>query len=130
MSFATVDDLKLRWANHPDDDKVIEARLEDATVFIKALYGKRIPLDMSDDLSILLKSLTVQIARRSLAAEQEGREVSSTTRTAGSFSETVSYRNTEGNLFLTGAEIEALEALLDINAPKVKGMMSLEAIGW
>lgn len=132
MMYAKVFDLRVRWSGAPESDELIEAKLEDASVYINSVYGEILPKNIDGDLKTLLKSITCAIARRSLNAEmQGGSDISQISRTAGPFSENTTYRNPDGNYFLTAAEREALEGLLkQVGKKKHRGMITVDATGW
>lgn len=126
--FATVDDVRLRWVNAPAvvTDEVIGAALADAEVWLRASYPM-IPESPEPTLARVLSLVSSSMVRRSLmAADRDG--VTQQQASAGPFSQSVSYRNPEGDLFLTAQERRMLENALD--AAGADAAVSMEAHGW
>ncbi|ALA68553.1 Gp19/Gp15/Gp42 family protein [Corynebacterium lactis] len=126
--FATVDDVRVRWQNAPASvrDESIVAVLDDAEAWLRASYPQ-IPPVPDEPLRKVLALVSVAMAKRALAATDRG-GITQQQASAGSFSQSTSYRNPDGDLFLSGQEREMLEsALQDFSA---NGAVSMEATGW
>lgn len=66
-----------------------------------------------EQLAQAAKLLVVAMVKRSLLAQvPDNPGVASTTNTAGPYSQAVTYRNPEGNLYLYGRELEDISSLL------------------
>lgn len=126
LAFATADDLRARWSLAPDGDQA-DAVLEDASVWLEATYD--IPTRPSEKLAAVLRLIVCSMAKRALLAD--GTEnVDSLSQTAGPFAQSTSYRNSEGNLYLTKAEREMLDKALADELGHSRGMRSIEAVSW
>lgn len=126
MVFATGDDLRARWSRAPAGAQA-DAVLEDASVWLSATFA--IPEPPSDKLAAVLKLITCAMAKRALLAENT-EHVQQLTNTAGPFSQGATFRNSEGNLYLTGAEREMLEKVLADDRGSSGGMITVEAEAW
>lgn len=124
-AFATADDVRLRWAGAPANDGLIEAVLEDAAVWLRAWYPS-IPAEPSDTLLSALRMVSVSMVKRSLLSADNG-HLESMTDTAGPFSQARSFRNPEGNLFLTAQERTMLDRALGVELGRGSGMRMVEA---
>ena len=104
MPYATVADLSARWGNDFEDARA-SVLLADASVEIDvALQSAGIdPEDVSAD---ILSRVSCAMVKRALSIDDIG--VSSTQMTAGPFSQTQSYSNPMGDLYLTKAEKKLL----------------------
>lgn len=113
MAYATVDQLQSRWPNMPEDVNLdqVEARLEDASTWIRVKYPD-LPTRPSADLQGVLTMIVSNMVRRSFSnAEYEG--VASYSESAGVFSESRTFHPGSGdNLYLTKQEAELLEFAL------------------
>lgn len=125
--FATPDDLRKRWSGAPADDGQVTAIIEDASAWLSALYD--IPASPGEKLAGVLRLVVCSMAKRSLLSA-ENDHLDSLAQSAGVFGETRSFRNSEGNLFLTKAERDLLDAALAQDAGKQRGMRTVEAKGW
>lgn len=126
MAFATGDDLRERWSRAPAGAQA-DAVLEDASVWLSATFA--IPEPPSDKLAAVLKLITCAMAKRALLAENT-EHVQQLSNTAGPFAQAATYRNSEGNLFLTGAERDMLEKALAVELGRSRGMTTIEATSW
>ncbi|MBM6699918.1 hypothetical protein H7U32_06280 [Bifidobacterium pullorum subsp. saeculare] len=103
LPFATTEDLEARW--HPlTESETSKARtlLADASDLIMTQCPRW--REASD---ATLKRIACQMVKRAmLALDRAG--VSQSTQTAGSFSESMSYSNPDGDLYLTSAERKSL----------------------
>ncbi|MHD0252639.1 Gp19/Gp15/Gp42 family protein [Corynebacterium diphtheriae] len=122
--FAEVRDVRLRWGAAPDNDDVLEALIEDASVWLKALYPS-IPSDPDARLRGVLKLIVCSMVKRA-SLEAGTDNLASVSETAGPFTHQMTFRNSDGNLFLTQQEREMLESALDSGG----GMVSVEAVLW
>lgn len=126
--FATSRDVRLRWQTAPASvtDDAIEAVLDDAEAWLRASYPQ-IPATPDEKLRKVLALVSVSMAKRALAATDRG-GITQQQATAGSFSQSTSWRNPDGDLFLSGQERQMLEsALQDFSADRA---VSMEATGW
>lgn len=101
--FASVDDLASRWHAFTSEERPrVEAVLDDASDVIMTycpLWAEASPAT--------LRRITCAIAKRALlGADTAG--VSQSTQTAGPYTESFSYSNPAGDLYLTKAEKQAL----------------------
>lgn len=122
--FATPEDVRDRWASAPEDDHVIGVLLEDAALWLRAVYPQ-IPVQPSEHVEGVLRMVSCSLVKRSLMAA-ESEHLQSETDTAGPFGRTRSYRNPEGNFYLTAQE----RAMLDGALGGRGGMVTVEARGW
>lgn len=125
--FATPDDLRQRWPGAPANDGQIAALIEDATAWLAALYS--IPTPPSASLAGVLRMVVCAMVKRAMLAESH-EHVESINQTAGPFGQNQSFRNSEGNLFLTRAEKDLLDEALAQEAGHARGMRTVEATGW
>lgn len=125
MAYADLDDLRERFPR--DLTEAEEARagtlLDDASfwlgVWVSGLAGA---VDTSEQVAQAAKLLVVAMVKRALlAAVVADPAVESISESAGPFNRSIKYRNPEGNLFLYGSELAALEGLL---APSAVSMRS------
>lgn len=110
-AFATVQDLEARWRELSDDEAArAETQLLDATAFIQAQLDRyRVAVDATDETQARnLTAVCCSVTRRSLAqqfsGDQTGAQYSGQTVTAGVFSQTYTYANPTGDMYLTAAE--------------------------
>ena len=95
MAYAEVADLELLWRSLSEDEKKRAAALLDAAAVILDRHGQRaVPL---------LKYVSCEMVRRKMQAGDYG-DVSSVSRTAGSFTEQISPYNPSGDMYLTSNE--------------------------
>ncbi len=125
-AFATSDELRARWSLAPDGDQA-NAVLEDASVWLQAMYD--LPDNPSEKLAAVLRIIVCSMAKRALQSENTD-HMESLSQTAGAFSQSSSFRNSEGNLFLTKAEREMLDKALDDELNRARGMRTVEAVSW
>lgn len=128
VAFATAEDVRLRWSGAPEDDAQINGLLEDATSWLQVLYPT-IPSQPSGKLAGVLRIVVCAMVKRSLLAE-ENEHLDSLNQSAGDYSENRSFRNSEGNLFLTRQEREMLDKALAQETGTPRGMRTVEATGW
>ncbi|QGU03104.1 Phage protein Gp19/Gp15/Gp42 [Corynebacterium kalinowskii] len=125
--YATADDLRTRWRQYPADlsDEMATALLDDASTWLSVTFPS-IPEVVTGKLADVLKIVVCAMARRALIADvSDGAD--QITDAAGPFSTSLHFRNSEGNLFITGQEREMIEAALDSGADDFK---CISAEGW
>lgn len=102
------------------------AVLGDAEAWLRASYPQ-IPETPVGNLQKVLVLVSVAMAKRALAATERG-GVTQQQNTAGPFSQSTSYRNPDGDLYLSAQERQMLEtALQDFST---NDAVSMEATGW
>lgn len=108
-AFATVGDLEARWRELDGGERErAEALLMDATALISSMRGFCAP-EGDDELALAnLTAVTCAVVRRAMDAGGGAYGVSQQSQTAGSFSESVTYTNPAGDLYLTKAERQRL----------------------
>lgn len=127
VAFATDQDLGLRWADAPVGPAV-GALLEDASAWLRASFPA-IPETPSPNLAAVLRLVVCAMVKRALLAGEHD-HLDSHNLSAGPFTENRSYRNSEGNLFLTKAERDMLDSALAQESGRPRGMRTMEATGW
>lgn len=104
--FATIEDLKEHWGSLPEEyASDAEQKLKEASIIIRALYPS---VDAwvnsgrlnADTLQFITCDMVASAIRRIIEA-QEGDNLQQQTFSAGPYSQTMSYRIREANLFLT-----------------------------
>ena len=129
-AYASPDDLRARARRLiPDsmEDSDLQVLLEDASVFLRATYPT-IPESPDALLPSVLRVVTVAIVKRALLAEKNAEfsdGAQSVTDTAGPFTSTLSFRNSEGNFFISAQERTMLE-----NALSKQRFRCITAEGW
>lgn len=111
--FASVDELRARWRNCPEDitDAVLGTLLEDASLWLSTTFPA-VPRDPGERLAASLRLVACAMVKRSLISEDaDGAE--QVTDTQGPFSSSRKFTNAEGNFFLTRQERELIEAALE-----------------
>ena len=99
-AFATVDDLAARWRALSDAEKAqASVLLDDASDLIRTTCRTYADADPST-----LKRIACAVVKRAMLAGEDVAGVSQHTETAGSYSESYSYSNPAGDLYLTKAE--------------------------
>lgn len=115
-SYATVDDLQDRFPRTLTDDEETRAAvlLEDASFWLGVwVPGLADAVDGNEQYAQAAKLLVVAMVKRSLLSQvPENPGVQSLTETAGPYSQAVTYRNPEGNLYLYAGELSAITELL------------------
>lgn len=102
--FATADDLEKRWHALTSAEKAkAEALLEDAAALIRSTCPNWSRADGS-----VLRFVSCAAVKRAMLANDDTAGVSQHTETAGSYSESYSYSNPAGDLYLTQSDKEAL----------------------
>lgn len=102
MAYATVKELEERWRDLSETEKGKAAvLLEDAAAILDSELG-RCGLE-PEGLSGELRYVSCQMVRRAMASPIEG-DVTNLSRTAGSFSESLTLANPSGDMYLTSNE--------------------------
>lgn len=102
MAYATVEELEQRWRDLSEDEKNRAASLlEDAALILDAEL-ERCNLK-AEGRSDKLRYVSCEMVRRKMASGAYG-DVSSYSRTAGSFNEQISPYNPSGDMYLTSNE--------------------------
>ena len=105
--YATIADLRAKYNLNPSQEAVAETYLEDASILIRdmlAAEGKSVE-DYLDD---TVTKITRDVAYRGLSAVQDGSIVSQYTQSAVGYSETFTFSNPQGDLYLTKLEKKQL----------------------
>ena len=103
-AFATVTDLETRWHSLTGaEQSKAAALLDDASDVIRTTCPA-----WRKASEATLKRVTCAITKRAMLARDDIAGVSQQTQTAGSFSESTSYSNPAGDLYLTASEKESL----------------------
>lgn len=107
MAYATFEDLQARSPELLDETRA-QALLDDASAMIYSLASSvGVAFDASDEqaAALLRKACCASVLR---ALSSCGASVSSSTETVGPFSQTYSYANPSGDLYLTASEKKEL----------------------
>lgn len=103
-AFATTDDIEARWHELDQDSRRrAQVILEDATQLIMDEVTSH-SLSLSDIPARTLTAITCAMVIRKLTVDDDHLGVTNSQQTAGSFSESFTYSNPMGDLYLTGAE--------------------------
>lgn len=103
-AFATVDDLAARWRVLSDSERrQAETLLDDASDLIRAECPTYVDAGRST-----LKRITCAIVKRAMLAGGDAAGISQSSQTAGPFTESLTYANPAGELYLTNAERTSL----------------------
>lgn len=125
VAFATPEDVRARWAAAPAEDTALTALLEDAALWLSAWFPG-IPEQPGERLSGALKLVSVSMVKRALLAEDSD-HLESASETAGPFAQSRTFRNPDGNLYLTSQEQKMLRRALDAELGLSGGMRTIEA---
>ena len=110
-AYATLEDLQSRWRQlSADEQQRATTLLSDAAVKI-ALACKQsgVAIDAADDLqSEALKSINCEMVKRAMLSPIDMPPMSSFAQTAGSYSESQTYVNPTGDLYMTLGEKKML----------------------
>lgn len=102
--FATVEDLEERWHEFtPTERPRVEATLADASDLIMTTCP-----DWAHASEATLRRITCAATKRALLARDDMAGISQGTQTAGAYSESVTYANPSGDIYLTASERESL----------------------
>lgn len=109
MAYATIDQLEARYGEVADElrDRA-QALLEDAATILDS----RVMVDISDQQQLdRLELVSCAMVNRALmAAESEAYGVSNASYSMGPFSQTATFANPSGDLYLTSGELRLLGA--------------------
>lgn len=108
-AFATVDDLENRWRTlSPEEQLLAGTLLEDASAMVRALASDVDARIWSGDLDAGVPVMVVcsMVKRAMLAADAPG--VRTSQETSGPFSQSYTFANPMGDLYLTAAEKKLL----------------------
>ena len=107
MAFATVYDVEQRWRVLDEAEKWrCEALIGDASAMLKRLVDVR--EGDADQAALLLATCCNMVIRAMSASQSDGFGLSQQTMTAGPYSQSFSYSNPSGDLYLTRMEKRAL----------------------
>lgn len=101
-SFASSADLKARWPELPDE-QVAGTLLSDASQLIRDTCP-----GWAGASTATLKAITCAMVKRALISGTDNAGLSSAQETAGPYSQTMTYANPTGDLYLTRAEKQRL----------------------
>lgn len=123
MAYAAVADIEARWRTLSADEQARAAvLLDDAAAILDAL----VTVDPTDEKQAeLLKQVSCSMVIRSMSAtESDAFGVSQTSMTAGPYSQSWSYSNPSGDMYLTKLEKRLLgitSSYIGTIAPKIDG---------
>lgn len=102
MAFAVVSDIEARWRDLSTTEETrASVLLDDAT----AILSKLVEVDPNDEAqAYLLKTVCCNMVIREMAAEADTFGVSQTSMTAGPYTQSMSYVNPSGDMYLTKME--------------------------
>lgn len=115
MAYAGVNDLFARWRPlTPDETAKAVTLLDDAALWLRVwVPGLAGAVTNGGDVAQAAKILSVAMVKRAMQAEDVDRPgVQSVQETGGIFSEQITYRNPEGNLYLYDRERNDLLTLV------------------
>jgi hypothetical protein len=130
MAFATHTDLETRWHGLAEADQArADVLLGDVSMWFKVWFrefGDLETLVVSDELlAEALKVMACSVVKRAMATgDFEG--ASGVEQAMGPITMNVTYRNPEGNLYLTKSEFDTIAVLLGRNP---SGAVSMTAVG-
>ena len=110
-TFATITDLQSRWRALSDIEKTrAETLLMDASVVIATMCAQSsITIDTTDELqSMTLEAITCEMVKRAMLSPIDQAPMSNYSQTAGSYSESGTFVNPTGDLYLTSSEKKRL----------------------
>lgn len=110
-AFATTEALAKRWRELSDVEKErAEALLMDASVIILTLCAKHgVEIDGEDELQVQnLERIACEMVKRAMLAPVDQAPMSQFSQTAGSYSESGTFVNPTGDLYITASERKSL----------------------
>lgn len=110
-TFATITDLQSRWRALSDIEKTrAETLLIDASVIIATMCAQSsITIDTTDELQTMtLEAITCEMVKRAMLSPIDQAPMSNYSQTAGSYSESGTFVNPTGDLYLTSSEKKRL----------------------
>lgn len=117
-ALASPSDLEKRWRALTDTEKPrAEVLLLDATAKIVSMCKSAgVAIDETDEIQAHnLKAVTCEMVKRAMLSSVDNAPATSYTQGAGGYTETISYANPTGDLYLTSAE----KILLGIKAQRI-----------
>lgn len=129
-AFATVDDLQVRWRTLEDDEiKKAQILLIDASaMLLSKLKRHGVAIDATDDVqSQNLTEICCAMVRRAMDIQQDIFDATSVSQAAGPYSQSFSYPNAAGSLYIKKQEAAVLGCTQRIGVirPHIEG-----AINW
>lgn len=109
--FATVDNLQTRWKTLSDIEKSrAEALLMDASVIVLTMCAKHgVEIDSGDELQAMnLERIVCEMVKRAMLSPVDQAPLSQFSQTAGSYSESGTYVNPTGDLYMTAKDKQSL----------------------
>ena len=125
-AFATVDDLEKRWRNL-DDTEVEQAQtlLTDATAMLMSKLKRHgVTIDSEDEVQANnLKEICCAMVRRCMNAPQDAFDATSISQGAGVYSQSFSFSNASGSLYIKKQEAAILGCTQRVGAlrPQIGG---------
>ena len=110
-TFATITDLQSRWRALSDIEKTrAETLLMDASVIIATMCAQSsIKIDTADELQAMtLEAITCEMVKRAMLSPIDQAPMINYSQTAGSYSESGTFVNPTGDLYLTSSEKKRL----------------------
>ena len=124
MAYATIEDYEARYGELPTEEARDRAtvRLDDAAVYLDA----RVDVDPSDEhQASALRIVSCAMVNRSMAAEAADMVgITNASYTMGPFSQSATYTNPSGDMYLTASE----KALLGVNGSLIESIRPV--VGW
>lgn len=106
-SFATVEDLENRWHILTDSEKrTAETLLGDASDKIRSDY----PTSWRQCEPTTLRRIVCQMVKRAMLVTDDREGISQRSQTTGSFADSWTFTNPDGDLYLTSSERKSLTA--------------------
>lgn len=102
MSFASIEDYEQKYGTAADK-YALQAWLDDATTHLTVLLGGSLDPGDADQASVL-KTVCRDMAHRAYASVAPGYGITSYSQGGNGFSESLSYANATGDLYLTKTE--------------------------
>lgn len=112
-AYATTSDLEKRWRSLSDLEKPrAEVLLLDASVMVaKACADAGVTIDEDDELQTLtMRSVVCEMVKRAMQQPTDKPSMTQWSQTAGPFTESGTYRNPDGDLFIKESELKRLGA--------------------
>lgn len=106
-AFATTEQLESRWKSLDDIEKPrAETLLMDASVIIATMCAQSgIEINEEDELQALtIEAITCEMVKRAMLAPVDEAPMSQFSQTAGPYTESGTYANPNGDLYLTSGE--------------------------
>lgn len=125
--YATATDLRNRWQRYPAglSNEAAEVLLEDASTWLATTFPE-IPEIVGGRLANVLRIVVCAMVKRTLIADRAD-NAEQITDAGGPFSTAMTFRNSEGNFFITSQEREMIEKALN---PRTSAFKSVSFGGW